>query len=164
MSGRMAASSGQASPSAACARRTEAWTNVVQDIGARKQAEERLQKGERKLRELLGALPAAVYVTDAAGHITYCNQSAINLWGIEPTLGKDKWCDLTKFYHADGSPMSLADCPTEIALTQCRQAADPALSCAEAECTEAKIVIEWQENGARTVQPPETTGYGYLPC
>ena len=109
-----------------CVRKTDGgvdyFVSVVQDIGARKQAEERLQKGERKLRELLGALPAAVYVTDAAGHITYCNQSAINLWGIEPTLGKDKWCDLTKFYHADGSPMSLADCPTESALTRGRVA------------------------------------------
>jgi PAS domain-containing protein len=95
---------------------------ITRDITARKQAEEGLYKSERKLRELLGALPAAVYVTDAAGHITYCNQSAIELWGGEPTLGKDKWSDFSKFYYADGSPMPLADCPTEIALKQGRVA------------------------------------------
>jgi PAS domain S-box-containing protein len=57
-------------------------------------------------------------VTDAEGHITYCNKSAVDLWGTEPVLGKDKWSDLVKFYHADGSPMALADCPTEVALKQ----------------------------------------------
>ena len=81
-----------------------------------------MQKSERKLRELLGALPAAIYVTDATGHITYCNQRAIDLWGDEPTLGKDRWSDFSKFYYADGSPMPLADCPTEIALKQGRVA------------------------------------------
>ena len=86
------------------------------DITERKQAEERLQESERKVRELLGALPAAIYVTDAVGHIIYCNQSAVDLWGTEPVLGKDKWSDLVKFYHADGSSMALEDCPTEVAL------------------------------------------------
>jgi len=95
---------------------------ITRDVTARKKAEETLQKSESKLRQLLGALPAAIYVTDAAGHITYCNQSAINLWGVEPTLGKDKWSDFSKFYYADGSPMARADCPTEIALKQGRVA------------------------------------------
>ena len=72
------------------------------DITERKRAEDRLQASERKLRELLGALPAAIYVTDAEGYITYCNQSAIDLWGGEPKLGEDKWSDLVRFYHADG--------------------------------------------------------------
>ena len=90
------------------------------DITERKRAGDRLQESERKLRDLLGALPAAIYVTDAAGHITYCNQSAVDLWGGEPKLGRHKWSDLVKFYHADGSPMALADCPTEVALKQGR--------------------------------------------
>ena len=100
-----------ASLTVGCVRKTDGGVDylvsVIQDITVRKQAEARLQKGERKLCELLGALPAAVYVTDSAGHITYCNQSAINLWGFEPTLGIDKWCDISKFYYADGSPMPL---------------------------------------------------------
>jgi PAS domain S-box-containing protein len=93
---------------------------VCEDITERKQAEDGLQRAERKLRDLLGALPAAVYVTDAEGHITYCNQSAVDLWGAEPRLGKDKWNELVSFYDADGSSMPLADCPTEIALKQGR--------------------------------------------
>jgi two-component system, chemotaxis family, CheB/CheR fusion protein len=86
------------------------------DITERKRAVDRLQESERKLRDLLGALPAAIYVTDAAGHITYCNQSAVDLWGSKPELGRDKWSELVKYYHADGSPMALANCPTEVAL------------------------------------------------
>ena len=57
-------------------------------------------------------------MTDAAGRIAYCNQNAIDLWGAEPKLGNDKWCDLSRFYFADGTPMALDDCPTEIALKQ----------------------------------------------
>ena len=86
----------------------------------RRRTEQKLLKSERESRELLGALPAAIYVTDAAGRITYCNQNAIDLWGVEPKLGTDKWCDLARFYFADGRPMALDDCPTEIALKQGR--------------------------------------------
>ena len=86
----------------------------------RRRTERKLLKSERESRELLGALPAAIYMTDAAGRITYCNQNAIDLWGVEPKLRTDKWCDLARFYFADGRPMALDDCPTEIALKQGR--------------------------------------------
>ena len=85
-----------------------------------KHADARPRESEPSSRELLAALPAAVYVTDAAGRITYCNQAAIDLWGVEPTLGEDKWSSLSRLYHTDGRPMALADCPTEIALKQGR--------------------------------------------
>ena len=91
---------------------------VTRDITERKYIEHKLQKSERESRELLGALPAAIYVTDAAGRIAYCNQNAIDLWGAEPKLGSDKWCDFSRFYFADGTPMTLDDCPTEVALKQ----------------------------------------------
>jgi PAS domain S-box-containing protein len=68
----------------------------------------------------LGALPAAIYVTDAAGRVTYCNEAAVNLWGATPKLREDKWSSFSRFYHANGRPMALEDCPTEIALTQGR--------------------------------------------
>src|SRR5262245_20000216 len=84
----------------------------------RRRTEQRLQKSERASRELLGALPAAIYVTDAVGRITYCNESAVGLWGVRPKLGEDRWCDLSRFYHANSAPMATEDCPTEIALKQ----------------------------------------------
>jgi PAS domain S-box-containing protein len=93
---------------------------LARDITERKHAEETLQKSEQQFRDLLGALPAAIYVTDAAGHITYCNQGAVELWGVNPRLGLDKWCDVARFYHADGTPMLLRHCPTQIALQEGR--------------------------------------------
>ena len=43
-----------------------------------------LRERERRFRELLDALPAAVYTTDAAGRITYYNDAAAILWGYRP--------------------------------------------------------------------------------
>ena len=94
---------------------------LTRDITERKQAEERLAQNERKFRELLEALPAAIYMTDAAGHVTYCNRSAVDLWGVKPKFGEDKWCDLSRFYHINGAPMAREDCPTEIALKKGRR-------------------------------------------
>jgi PAS domain S-box-containing protein len=93
---------------------------VTRDITEQRHAEAKLRESERASRELLGALPAAIYVTDAAGRITYCNEAAVSLWGATPKLGEDKWWSISRFYHADGTPMALEDCPTEIALTQGR--------------------------------------------
>src|SRR5262245_61419093 len=93
---------------------------VTRDITEHKHAETKLRESERASRELLGALPAAIYVTDAAGRVTYCNEAAINLWGATPKLGEDKWSSFSRLYQADGTPMALEECPMEIALTQGR--------------------------------------------
>ncbi|HEY9347727.1 MAG TPA: PAS domain-containing protein, partial [Inquilinus sp.] len=48
--------------------------------------------GERAAREILQALPAAIYTTDAAGRITFYNEAAAELWGCRPELGKSEFC------------------------------------------------------------------------
>ena len=48
--------------------------------------------GEKRLHELLDALPAGVYITDAAGRITFYNEAAVALWGRRPQLNSDRWC------------------------------------------------------------------------
>jgi PAS domain S-box-containing protein len=102
------------------AGRPQQLLGVTRDITERKHAEARLQESERVLRDLLGALPAAIYVTDAVGRITYCNEGAVKLWGARPKLGEDRWSDFSRYYHVDGTPMALDDCPTEIALKRGR--------------------------------------------
>ena len=57
--------------------------NVVQ-ISDSLRSRDTLRERERRFRELLGALPAAVYTTDAAGRITYYNDAAAELWGHRP--------------------------------------------------------------------------------
>lgn len=93
---------------------------VTVDVTAQRTLEAALRESERRFRDLLGALPAAVYTTDADGRITYYNQAAVELAGREPTLGSDEWCVTWKLYHADGSPMPHDECPMAIALKEDR--------------------------------------------
>lgn len=92
--------------------------NVVPFAGAIRGQE--LRERERRFRELLDALPAAVYTTDAVGRITYYNDAAVALWGHRPALGTSEWCGSWKLYWPDGTPLAHADCPMAIALKEDR--------------------------------------------
>src|SRR4051812_26087588 len=93
--------------------------NVIPLAGAVR-GQETLRERERRFRELLDALPAAVYTTDAAGRITYYNEAAVELWGHRPALGTSEWCGSWKLYWQDGTPLAHADCPMAIALKEDR--------------------------------------------
>ena len=66
---------------------------LTRDITERKQIEEALKESEAALRGRLEALPAAIFVTDIDGRVTYCNQAAAYLWGKMPRFGEDRWSD-----------------------------------------------------------------------
>jgi PAS domain S-box-containing protein len=70
--------------------------------------------------QLLQALPAAVYTTDAAGHITFFNEAAAELWGCRPELGKSEFCGSWKLYWPDGTPLPHNECPMALALKEKR--------------------------------------------
>ena len=65
---------------------------------------------------VLNTLPAAVYMCDPDGYITFYNQAAVKLWGREPVIGKDLWCGSWKIYRLDGTSMPLDECPMAQAL------------------------------------------------
>jgi PAS domain S-box-containing protein len=94
--------------------------NCFQDISRLKQAESDLQARERWYRELLEALPAAIYTTDAEGRITFYNQAAIELSGSKPEIGSDQWCVSWKLYETDGTPLPHDACPMAVALKEGR--------------------------------------------
>ena len=71
-------------------------------------------------RQLIDALPAAIYVTDSKGYITYFNDAATALWGRRPALHSDQWCGSWRLYRLDGTPMPHDQCPMAIALKQGR--------------------------------------------
>src|SRR5215469_12556787 len=75
--------------------------------------------GDRRYCELLDALPAAVYITDAQGHITFYNQACIAFAGRRPRLG-DRWCVTSKLCWPDGTPMRQDECPMAVALREDR--------------------------------------------
>ena len=75
---------------------------------------------QRRLREILDALPAAVYTTDADRRVTMFNQAAATFAGREPQLGTDTWCVTWKLYQPDGTPMPHDQCPMATALKEQR--------------------------------------------
>ena len=76
--------------------------------------------GVQSSTELLQALPTAVYTTDAAGHITFYNEAAAELWGCRPELGKSEFCGSWKLYWPDGTPLPHDECPMALALREKR--------------------------------------------
>ena len=87
-------------------------------------------------RVVLGALPVAVYTTDADGRITFYNEAAARLWGREPVLNKDRWCAAVRLVGLDGTIISPQDSP-------------PAASLKTGQVTRAEAILE-RPDGSRS--------------
>ena len=88
-------------------------SKIARDISQRKRT-------ERQFKELVEALPAAVYTTDAEGKITHYNQAALDLWGCRPQLGEARWCGSLRLYRPDGTEVPLDQCPMALSLKENR--------------------------------------------
>ena len=73
--------------------------------------------GERWFRELLEALPAALYVTDAEGRVQFYNSAFVDMAGFEPLIGSQI---ALKLFLPDGTPVPDASCPMSLARKECR--------------------------------------------
>ncbi|RXG90220.1 PAS domain S-box protein [Bradyrhizobium vignae] len=102
------------------AGRVIAASKIARDITLQKRAESALQESEQRLQDLLAAIPAAIYTTDADGKITYYNEAAVEFSGRRPTLGSDRWCVTWKLYWPDGTPLPHDQCPMAITLKEGR--------------------------------------------
>ncbi|MBV8504422.1 MAG: PAS domain S-box protein [Alphaproteobacteria bacterium] len=71
-------------------------------------------------RQLLEALPAAVYTTDPVGRITFFNEAAVELAGHRPEPGRDLWCVSWRLHRPDGRPLPHDECPMAVALREDR--------------------------------------------
>ncbi|MGQ0485319.1 MAG: sensor histidine kinase [Hyphomicrobiales bacterium] len=83
-------------------------------------AQQELTASERKYRDILEALPAAIYTTDAKGTITYYNRAAVELSGQVPQLGADRWCVTHRLFRPDGTPLPHDQCPMAVTLKEDR--------------------------------------------
>ncbi|HTK37998.1 MAG TPA: PAS domain S-box protein, partial [Pyrinomonadaceae bacterium] len=81
------------------------------DITENKRAEQKLRESELRMRELVEALPVAVYTTDAEGNVTHYNEAAAQFAGRHVDVGKDKWCVTYRLYNPDGSSLPHDKCP-----------------------------------------------------
>lgn len=94
-------------------------SKIARDITDQKRAEARLRDNERHLQDLLSAIPAAIYTTDAQGKVTYFNEAAAEFAGRRPELGSD-WCVTWKLYKPDGTFLPHDQCPMAIAIKEGR--------------------------------------------
>jgi PAS domain S-box-containing protein len=107
------------------------------ELEQRRRIEAALLESERRYRQLVEGLAAAVYTCDADGSIQLYNEAAVELWGKAPEVGVTKWCGSYRIYSPDGRELPLDQCPMLIALKEGRPAGP------------AEIVIERPDGGLR---------------
>ena len=88
------------------------------DVTASARSAQLLVENERRYREMIDALPTAIYTTDSQGYITHFNPAAVALAGRTPELGTDRWCISWKLCLPDGTPLAHKDCSMAIALKE----------------------------------------------
>jgi PAS domain S-box-containing protein len=91
---------------------------TFQDVTERKRAAAAVLESERRFRQMVDALPIAVYTTDAEGRLTHFNPAAAEFAGRSPTLGEEEWCVSWKLYRADGTPLAREETPMAITLKE----------------------------------------------
>ncbi len=67
---------------------------------------------------MIRRLPVAVYTCNKDGYIELYNKSAVELWGREPQIGKDKCCGSYKIFNIEGWQIPLDECPMAITIQQ----------------------------------------------
>jgi PAS domain S-box-containing protein len=72
--------------------------------------------GDEALREALDELPAAIYVTDPDGLITYFNPACLDFTGRRPEVGEDRWCVTWRLYTNAGEFLPHDECPMAVAI------------------------------------------------
>jgi PAS domain S-box-containing protein len=93
---------------------------VIESLDLMEKHAATLRESECRFREMIDALPAAIYTTDAEGRLMHFNRACIELSGRTPVLGSDYWCVSWKLYRPDGTPLPHDQCPMAIALKEGR--------------------------------------------
>ena len=83
-----------------------------------------IRRDPATFRDVLDEIPAALYVTDVEGTITYFNKACTELAGRTPELGRDKWCVSWRIYTPDGAFVPHDQCPMAIAVREKRAVRD----------------------------------------
>lgn len=92
----------------------------IEDITARKKAQEVLDKTGEHFKKLVQDLPAAVYSCDLDGHINFYNDAAVKVWGRKPDVSKDLWCGSYKIFDTQGNPLAAEKSPMALSIKQGR--------------------------------------------
>ena len=79
-----------------------------------------LKSGDAGFLAVLDTLPAAIYLTDKNGVITYFNSACVKLAGRTPVVGRESWCVTWKIYTTDGEFLPHDQCPMAVAIREKR--------------------------------------------
>jgi PAS domain S-box-containing protein len=93
---------------------------VIESLDLMEKHAAALRQNEYSFREMIDALPAAIYTTDVEGRLTHFNRACTELSGRTPVLGSDYWCVSWKLYRPDGTLLPHDECPMAIALKEGR--------------------------------------------
>jgi len=96
----------------------EPYLNPSQNPESEKALNEEQNNEQTFFQHFFYDSPLAMYSCNQEGFITHYNQSAVELWGREPEIGKDLWCGSWKIFTPEGHRMPLADCPMALALKE----------------------------------------------
>jgi PAS domain S-box-containing protein len=91
-----------------------ALTRSIDDVIA--SALDAVLAGDQALHDALDDLPAAIYVTDIDGVITYFNPACIDFTGRRPEVGEDRWCVTWRLYTNAGEFLPHDECPMAVAI------------------------------------------------
>lgn len=91
------------------------------DVTEQYAAYEALREREHQLQQILNAIPAAIYMTDANGRVTFFNEAAVQFSGHKPRLGSDEWCVSWRLFESDGTPLPHDQCPMAVAIREQRE-------------------------------------------
>ncbi|MGO9519902.1 MAG: PAS domain S-box protein [Candidatus Korobacteraceae bacterium] len=105
---------------AAIAARNGGFKDWLNEEKPNPRSEPAVSESEQRFREMIDAIPAAIYTTDAEGRLTHFNPAAVELAGRRPELGTDSWCVSWKLFWPDGTPLPHDQCPMAIALKEGR--------------------------------------------
>jgi PAS domain S-box-containing protein len=114
---------------------------ITESINLLKTNADALSASVHRLRDMIDALPVAIYTTDAEGNVTHFNQAAVELCGRAPIIGKEKWCVSWKLFRPDGTPLPHDECPMAVALKEGRTVRG------------AEIIAERPDGGRAWVEP-----------
>lgn len=105
-------------------------------------------------RQLLEKLPAAAYLCDPNGMITYYNQRAVKLWGCEPRQNEpvESFCGSFRLYTPDGTRIGRDQCWMVMALQTNQEYSDQEVIVERPDGKRLTVLANatpvWDESGA----------------
>lgn len=76
---------------------------TITDTSTAAGSTEALAESEQRFRDMVEALPAAIFTSDADGKIAHFNTALVSLAHATPRLGQDQWSDVFTLRREDGA-------------------------------------------------------------